>query len=356
MRSRVLVTGGMGFIGSHTCVALSDSGYTPLILDNLVNAETGVIQRLNKITGRVLRCVRGDVRDRSLLDRLFREEQIEAVIHLGGLKATSTSVSDAIACYENNVEGSLTLIEAMGAAGIKRIIFASSAAVYGSSSDNPIPETALCRPANPYGHSKRAVEQVLAALCCSYPEWGVSVLRYFNPAGAHESGLLGELPRGDAVHLISAACQVAAGQRQALMVRGCDYATRDGTAIRDYVHVMDIAQAHVLALDLMRREQGIRTFNLGAGRGFSVLDVIRAVERVSGRSVAKQYCPPRNGDVPACWADSSLALETLGWRATKTLDTICWDSWRWQVSISHGSGSSSPSVHGKIANGSPLAG
>ncbi|RSZ31140.1 MULTISPECIES: UDP-glucose 4-epimerase GalE [unclassified Variovorax] len=332
MRSCILVTGGAGFIGSHTCVALSASGYAPLILDNLANADPGVVERLGRITGRAHRCIRGDVRDRALLDRLFREERIEGVIHLGGLKVLGDSLSDPIACHENNVVGSFTLIAAMRAAGVKNLIFASSATVYGSPDASPILESAVCRPASPYGRAKRVMEQALTALCLTDPEWSVTVLRYFNPAGAHESGWIGEFPHGKPLHLVPAACQVAAGLRQAFMVQGSDYPTRDGTTIRDYVHVMDIAQAHVLALDHMQRRGGLGTFNLGTGKGHSVLDVVQAVERASGRQVACEFGPRRTGDVPACWADSSLAFAVLGWVAQRDLDTICEDNWRWQGS------------------------
>lgn len=335
MRSCILVTGGAGFIGSHTCVALSANGYTPLILDNLANADPSVLERLGRITGNVPRCIRGDVRDRALLDQLFREERIEGVIHLGGLKAAGDSSRDPIACHENNVVGSFTLIAAMRAASVKNLIFASSATVYGAPDASPIPESAVCRPASPYGRGKRRVEQALMALCVADPKWRVIVLRYFNPAGAHESGLIGESPRGMPLQLVPAVCQVAAGLRPALKVQGGDYPTWDGTTIRDYVHVMDIAQAHVLALDQMQqqqRQQGLQTLNLGTGRGHSVLDVVRAVEHISGRQVACELGPRRIGDVPACWADPSLALATLGWRASRNLETICRDGWRWQIS------------------------
>lgn len=335
MHSCILVTGGAGFIGSHVCVALSAGGYMPLILDNFSNGDPGMVERLGRITGRPPRCVRGDVRDRALLDRLFREERIEGVIHLGGVKAVGDGLSDPIACHENNVVGSFTLIAAMRAAGVKNLIFASSAAVYGAPDVSPVPESAACRPLSPYGRTKREIEKALTALCLADPAWRVTVLRYFNPAGAHESGLIGESPRGTPLHLVSAVCQAAAGLRQAFKVQGSDYPTSDGTTIRDYVHVMDIAQAHVLALEhtqQQRWQRGLQTFNLGSGRGHSVLDVVRAVERVSGQQVACEIGPRRAGDVPTCWADPSLARVTLGWFAHRDLDTMCEDNWRWQIS------------------------
>lgn len=335
MRPCILVTGGAGFIGSHTSVALSAGGYTPLILDNFSNGDPGVVERLGKITGRSPRCVRGDVRDRALLDRLFHEERIEGVIHLGGIKTTGGGPSDPIACHENNVVGSFTLIAAMRAAGVKNLIFASSATVYGFPDACPIRESAVCRPTSPYGSAKRVIEQALTALCLADPTWSVMVLRLFNPAGAHESGLIGESLHGRPLQLIPAVCQVAAGLRQAFMVKGIDHPTRDGTTIRDYVHVMDIAQAHVLAMEHMQQRKGLQTLNLGSGRGHSVLDVVRAVERASGQLVSCEFGPRRAGDVPAYWADPSLARATLAWVAHRGLGIICEDSWRWQVASDH---------------------
>jgi len=330
MRKNILVTGGAGFIGSHTCVALTESGYTPLILDNLGNSDIRVLERLGRITGTVPAFIEGDVRDRALLDRVFGTHDITGVIHFAGLKAVGDSVADPIGYYDNNVNGSLVLAAAMQAAGVKTLIFSSSATVYGEPERSPIPEDAPCRPANPYGHSKRMVEQALADLQHAQPDWRIALLRYFNPVGAHESGLIGEHPQGKPNNLMPFVCQVAVGQRAELAVHGGDYPTPDGTGVRDYVHVMDLAEGHVAALRHAAKGPGLHTLNLGTGRGASVLDVVKAFERASGRPIAHAIGPRRPGDVPAYWGDPSLAEATIGWRARRDLDQMCADSWRWQ--------------------------
>ncbi|MGJ7493699.1 UDP-glucose 4-epimerase GalE [Variovorax sp. RT4R15] len=330
MSPNILVTGGAGFIGSHTCVALAAAGYTPLILDNLGNSDVRVLERLAAITGGTPAFVEGDVRDRALLDRLFRENVISGVIHFAGLKAVGDSVADPVRYYDNNVNGTLVLAAAMQAAGVKTLIFSSSATVYGDPERSPIPESAPCRPANPYGHSKRMVEQVLTDLQHAQPDWRVALLRYFNPVGAHESGLIGEHPQGKPNNLMPYVCQVAVGLRDRLAVHGGDYPTPDGTGVRDYVHVMDLAEGHVAALRHAARAPGLVTLNLGTGQGASVLDVVKAFERASGRAIAHEIGPRRPGDVPAYWGDPSLAQATLGWQARRGLDQMCADSWRWQ--------------------------
>jgi len=330
MRKNILVTGGAGFIGSHTCVALTESGYTPLMLDNLGNSDIRVLERLGRITGTVPAFIEGDVRDRALLDRVFGTHDITGVIHFAGLKAVGDSVADPIGYYDNNVNGSLVLAAAMQAAGVKTLIFSSSATVYGEPERSPIPEDAPCRPANPYGHSKRMVEQALADLQHAQPDWRIALLRYFNPVGAHESGLIGEHPQGKPNNLMPFVCQVAVGQRAELAVHGGDYPTHDGTGVRDYVHVMDLAEGHVAALRHVAKAPGLLTLNLGSGRGASVLDVVKAFERASGRPVAHTIGPRRPGDVSAYWGDASLAEATMGWRARRDLDQMCADSWRWQ--------------------------
>ncbi|HEY2256970.1 MAG TPA: UDP-glucose 4-epimerase GalE [Variovorax sp.] len=330
MRPSILVTGGTGFIGSHTCVALAEAGYTPVILDNLGNSDARVISRLARITGHAPRLIEGDVRDRALLDRIFGEQPIAGVIHFAGLKAVGDSVADPIGYYDNNVHGSLVLAAAMQAAGVRTLVFSSSATVYGDPDRSPIPEDAALRPANPYGRSKLMVEQALADLQRSDARWRVALLRYFNPVGAHESGLIGEHPQGKPNNLMPFVCQVAVGLRAKLAIHGGDYPTPDGTGVRDYVHVMDLAEGHVAALRHAEQQPGLLTLNLGTGHGASVLDVVAAFERASGRAIAREIGPRRPGDVPAYWGDPALAQATLGWRARRGLDQMCADSWRWQ--------------------------
>ncbi len=330
MSSTILVTGGAGFIGSHTCVALAAAGYTPLILDNLGNSDVRVLDRLERIIGSAPRFMEGDVRDRALLDRIFREQPIAGVIHFAGLKAVGDSVADPITYYDNNVHGSFVLAAAMQAAGVRTLIFSSSATVYGEPDRSPIPEDAPTRPANPYGRSKLMVEEALGDLQRADPNWRIALLRYFNPVGAHESGLIGEHPQGKPNNLMPFVCQVAVGLRDKLAVHGGDYPTPDGTGVRDYVHVMDLAEGHVAALRHAEKQPGLLTLNLGTGLGASVLDVVKAFERASGRSIACEIGPRRPGDVPAYWGDPSLAQATLGWRAQRGLDQMCADSWRWQ--------------------------
>jgi len=330
MSPRVLVTGGAGFIGSHTCVALSAAGYTPVIFDNLCNSDVRVLERLRQITGSAPRLIEGDVRDGALLARVFADESFAAVIHFAGLKAVGDSVADPLTYYDNNVRGSLVLASAMQHAGVNTLIFSSSATVYGEPDQSPIPEDAPLRPANPYGRSKLMVEQALADLHRAQPGWRIALLRYFNPVGAHESGLIGEHPQGKPNNLMPFVCQVAVGLRDKLVVHGADYPTPDGTGVRDYVHVMDLAEGHVAALKHAQAHTGLVTLNLGTGQGASVLQVVHAFERACGFSLSRDIGPRRPGDVPAYWGDPSLAHATLGWRAHRDLDQMCADSWRWQ--------------------------
>jgi UDP-glucose 4-epimerase len=331
MKNCVLVTGGAGYIGSHTCVALAAAGYTPLILDNLCNSSAKVLDRLEKISGAAPRLIEGDVRDRALLDRVFAQEKIDAVIHFAGLKAVGDSVADPLLYYDNNVNGSLVLAAAMRSAGVRTLIFSSSATVYGEPDRSPIPEGAPTRPANPYGRSKLMVEECLGDLYRSEPGWRIALLRYFNPVGAHESGLIGEHPQGKPNNLMPFVCQVAVGTRPELVVHGGDYPTPDGTGVRDYVHVMDLAEGHVAALGhCLGQPDGLLTLNLGTGQGCSVLDVVTSFERASGRAIARTIGPRRAGDVPAYWADPTQAKAMLNWQATRSLDQMCADSWRWQ--------------------------
>jgi UDP-glucose 4-epimerase len=326
----VLVTGGAGFIGSHTCVALAAAGYVPVILDNLGNSDIRVLDRLQRITGTRPELIEGDVRDRALLDRVLAGRDFSAVVHFAGLKAVGDSVADPLTYYDNNVHGSLVLAAAMRQAGVRTLVFSSSATVYGEPDQSPISEDAPCRPANPYGRSKRMVEEALIDLHQAEPDWRIALLRYFNPVGAHESGLIGEHPQGKPNNLMPFVCQVAVGRRDKLAIHGNDYPTPDGTGVRDYVHVMDLAEGHVAALRHAERGTGLVTLNLGTGRGSSVLEVLHAFERASGRPLAHEIGPRRPGDVPAYWGDPSLAEATLGWRAQRGLDQMCADSWRWQ--------------------------
>ena len=332
MSNCILVTGGAGFIGSHTCVALAEAGYVPLILDNLGNSDIRVLDRLARIsaTGTAPRFIEGDVRDRALLDRVFKEHDIAGVIHFAGLKAVGDSVADPLTYYDNNVNGTFVLAAAMQAAGVKTLIFSSSATVYGEPESSPIPEDAPCRPANPYGRSKRMVEEALIDLQLAQPDWRIALLRYFNPVGAHESGLIGEHPQGKPNNLMPFVSQVAVGIREKLSIHGGDYPTPDGTGVRDYVHVMDLAEGHVAALRNTEKAVGLVTVNLGTGIGASVLDVVKSFERACGKPIAYEIGPRRAGDVPAYWGDPSLAESLLGWRARRNVDQMCADSWRWQ--------------------------
>ena len=332
MSNCILVTGGAGFIGSHTCVALAEAGYVPLILDNLGNSDIRVLDRLarSSATGTAPQFIEGDVRDRALLDRVFKEHDIAGVIHFAGLKAVGDSVADPLTYYDNNVNGTFVLAAAMQAAGVKTLIFSSSATVYGEPESSPIPESAPCRPANPYGRSKRMVEEALIDLQIAQPDWRIALLRYFNPVGAHESGLIGEHPQGKPNNLMPFVSQVAVGMREKLSIHGGDYPTPDGTGVRDYVHVMDLAEGHVAALRNAEKAAGLVTVNLGTGIGASVLDVVKSFERACGKSIAYEIGPRRAGDVPAYWGDPTLAENLLGWRARRSVDQMCADSWRWQ--------------------------
>jgi len=330
MNDSVLVTGGAGFIGSHACVALARAGYRPVILDNLVNSDARVMERLHRIIGAPPLLIKGDVRDRALVGRVLRDERITAVLHFAGLKAVGDSVADPLSYYDNNVHGSLTVAAAMREAGVRTLVFSSSATVYGDPDRSPIPEGAPKRPANPYGRSKLMVEEALTDLQQSEPGWRIALLRYFNPVGAHESGLIGEHPFGTPNNLMPFVCQVAVGRREYLTVYGGDYPTLDGTGVRDYIHVMDLAEGHVAALRHIQKQPGLLAINLGTGGGASVLEVIRAFEHASGRRINYQIGPRRPGDVPAYWADPALAQATLGWAARRSLDQMCADAWRWQ--------------------------
>ena len=327
----ILVTGGAGFIGSHTCVALAQAGIPHLILDNFGNSRRSVLERLGRITGVQPLFVEGDVRDADLLARVFAQHPIEGVIHFAALKAVGESVREPLRYYDNNVAGTVALLRAMQVAGVRTLVFSSSATVYGEPATVPIREDFPLSATNPYGWTKLMMEQVLADVDAAEPgQWRIARLRYFNPVGAHESGLIGEDPQGEPGNLMPYVAQVAAGQRAALSVYGNDYPTPDGTGVRDYIHVCDLADGHVAALRYLNKHPGLLTVNLGTGRPVSVLEMVRAFEQASGRAVRYQLVARRPGDVAQCWADPALAQTLLGWSAQHGVDRMCQDAWRWQ--------------------------
>ena len=332
----VLVTGGAGYIGSHACVELLNANFDVLVLDNFCNSKATSIKRVEKITGKSITLIEGDVRDKATLTTLFSDHQIDAVMHFAGLKAVSDSVNNPLEYYDNNVMGSITLLEVMSEFSVNKIVFSSSATVYGFSDDKPIPETAPLSPFNPYGHNKRMVEQVLADVSIADPNWNIALLRYFNPVGAHPSGEIGEDPNGVPNNLMPYVSQVAVGKRERLSVFGNDYPTIDGTGVRDYIHVVDLALGHVAALNKLMQGCGLLTLNLGAGRGYSVLELVQAFEASTGQKIPYEIVNRRAGDIAIYFADASLAKQVLGWKTTKTLEDICRDAWRWQTKNPNG--------------------
>lgn len=326
----ILVTGGAGYIGSHTVVELLAAGHELLILDNFSNSSPKVLDRIQQISGRRPPLVEGDIRDQQLLARLFAEHSLQAVIHFAGLKAVGESVEQPLRYYDNNVVGSLHLFEAMAAAGLFNLVFSSSATVYGDPHTVPIDESFPLQATNPYGRSKLIIEDMLRDIGRADPRWRVALLRYFNPVGAHASGLIGEDPRGIPNNLMPYVSQVAVGRRDELSIFGGDYATPDGTGVRDYIHVVDLARGHLAALNRLDQLAGVIPLNLGTGRGYSVLEVVAAFERASGRPVPYCVVDRRPGDVAACYADPQRARELLGWGAERDLATMCADTWRWQ--------------------------
>jgi len=328
----ILVTGGLGYIGSHTCVELMAAGHTPVALDNLSNAHPGVQDRIERIAGRPLRFVEADIRDRAAIEAVFASTPFDAVIHFAGLKAVGESVAQPLRYYDNNVNGSVVLFETMAGAGVKTLVFSSSATVYGDPATVPIREDFPLSATNPYGRSKLHIEEMLRDLHRSDPAWRIALLRYFNPVGAHDSGLIGEAPNGIPNNLMPYIAQVATGQRAALSVFGGDYPTIDGTGVRDYIHVTDLADGHVKTLDRLAQGPGLLTYNLGTGRGYSVIEMVRAFEHASGRAIPFQVVERRPGDIAACYADPALAERELGWKAVRGIDRMCDDAWRWQQS------------------------
>ncbi|PTT18110.1 UDP-glucose 4-epimerase GalE [Acidovorax sp. HMWF029] len=330
----ILVTGGSGYIGSHTCVALAAAGERFLVLDNFCNSRTSVLERVGRIIGRTPASVRGDVRDADFLREVFASHPIKAVIHFAALKAVGESVLEPLRYYDNNVSGTITLLSAMREAGVRTLVFSSSATVYGDPATVPVREDFPLSATNPYGHTKLMMEQVLADADTAEPgQWRIARLRYFNPVGAHESGLIGEDPQDIPNNLLPYVAQVAAGQRECLSVYGGDYPTPDGTGVRDYIHVCDLADGHVAALRYLRQHPGVLTVNLGTGRPVSVLEMVRGFELASGRSVPYKVVARRPGDVAQCWADPALAQQLLGWRAQHGSERMCQDAWRWQDGV-----------------------
>ncbi len=331
MTQPILVTGGAGYIGSHTCVALIEAGYAPLVLDNLCNSSVESLARVQRITGVRPGWIEGDIRDAALLEQVLAEHRPRAVIHFAGLKAVGESVQEPLAYYDNNVGGTTILLQAMQRAGLRNIIFSSSATVYGDPATVPIREDFPRSATNPYGRSKLIIEDILDDLQRADPAWRIARLRYFNPVGAHPSGLIGEDPRGIPNNLMPYITQVAVGRLPALQVFGGDWPTPDGTGVRDYIHVMDLAEGHVAALAyLLEAGAGMFTVNLGTGQGVSVLQMVQAFERTSGHQVPYRVVERRAGDIAACWADPARARRLLHWQARRDLDTICADAWRWQ--------------------------
>lgn len=325
----ILLTGGAGFIGSHTCVELLQRGRDVVILDSLVNSSQVVLDRIERICGHRPAFVAGDVRDAQTLKQVFGEHSIEAVIHFAGLKAVGDSVSQPLQYYDNNTIGTLRLLEAMQTAGVNRIVFSSSATVYGEPESLPLSESHRFAPTSPYGRTKQMAENMLEDHFVAQPDWRIAILRYFNPVGAHESGLIGEDPIGTPGNLLPFVAQVAVGIRDHVRVWGNDYPTRDGTGVRDYLHVMDLAEGHVLALDSLSSPKCF-AINLGTGQGSSVLEVIGAFREASGQPLPYQFYPRRPGDVAAYYADPRSAKDRLGWQARRSLVTMCRDHWNWQ--------------------------
>ncbi|WMN54781.1 UDP-glucose 4-epimerase GalE [Vibrio fluvialis] len=327
----VLITGGMGYIGSHTCVQMIAAGMTPIMVDNLCNAKAEVLNRIEALTGVRPAFYQGDIRDEAFLDSVFAKHDVQAVIHFAGLKAVGESVSKPIEYYDNNVNGTLVLVRSMRKAGVKSLVFSSSATVYGDPQIVPITETSPTgATTNPYGRSKYMVEQCLADLVVAEPEWSITLLRYFNPVGAHPSGTMGEDPQGIPNNLMPFIAQVAVGRREKLAVFGNDYATPDGTGVRDYIHVMDLADGHIAALQAVGTQAGLHIYNLGTGKGSSVLDMVNAFSQACGKAVPYEICPRRPGDIAECWASTDKAQRELGWQAKLSLADMTADTWRWQ--------------------------
>jgi UDP-glucose 4-epimerase len=333
---RILVTGGAGYIGSHTCVELLQAGYEVVVVDNLSNSKEEALRRVEEIAGKRVEFHKVDLLDEAGLEAVFTRNPVEAVVHFAGLKAVGESVAQPLRYYHNNVTGTLVLLKVMGAHGVKDIVFSSSCTVYGDPHKVPITEDFPLSTTNPYGRTKLIIEDILRDLYAAEPSWNVALLRYFNPVGAHPSGRIGEDPNGIPNNLVPYIAQVAVGRLRQLSVFGGDYPTPDGTGVRDYIHVVDLAIGHIKALEKLRQKPGLVTYNLGTGRGCSVLEVVAAFERASGRKIPYQIVARRPGDVALTYADPSRANRELGWRAVRGLDEMCADVWRWQANNPNG--------------------
>jgi UDP-glucose-4-epimerase len=323
----ILLTGGTGYIGSHTALELVSRGYNVVLLDNLANSSADVVDAIRRISNRDCTFIKGDVRDRGLLKDALRRHQIDSVVHFAGLKSVSDSIDDPISYYSTNVAGTLELVAAMASEGVSRLVFSSSATVYGVPAYLPIDEAHPTSPVNPYGRSKLHVEEILRDVAATSGSWSIVCLRYFNPAGAHESGLLGERPTSRPNNLLPVISEVALGKSETLQVYGNDYDTPDGTGVRDFIHVMDLAEGHEAALRFAETHRGFETFNLGTGQGYSVLEMVQSYEEASGRPIGRVFTPRRPGDVASCYADTSKASNSLQWRAIRTLHQMCTSSW-----------------------------
>ena len=327
----ILVTGGAGYIGSHTCVELLNAGYEVVVVDNLYNASRESLKRVEEITGKTLTFYEADILDRDKMNEIFDQENIDSVIHFAGLKAVGESVAKPLEYYYNNIAGTLVLCDVMRSHGVKSIVFSSSATVYGDPAFVPITEECpKGKITNPYGQTKSMLEQILTDLNVADPEWKVVLLRYFNPIGAHESGRIGEDPKGIPNNLVPYIAQVAVGKLERLNVFGNDYDTPDGTGVRDYIHVVDLAKGHVKAIEKMEETGGVQIYNLGTGRGYSVLEVLHAYEKACGKELPYVIRPRRAGDIATCYADPAKAENELGWKAERGIEEMCADSWRWQ--------------------------
>jgi UDP-glucose 4-epimerase len=327
---RILLTGGAGYIGSHTALALLDAGFVPIIIDNFANANPDVVDRLTSIAGQPVKCICGDVCDETLVRGVLKNQRIRGVIHFASHKAVGESVVNPLKYYGNNLIGAVSVLRAMHLEGVKSIVFSSSATVYGNPDRAPVAEDSVRSFTNPYAHIKIVTEDMLHALRHADSEWSIAMLRYFNPVGAHSSGRIGEDPRGTPNNLMPYVAQVAIGKRPFLRIFGNDYPTEDGTGVRDYIHVMDLAEGHVCAITELLKDKQLLTVNLGTGRGTSVLQIVRAFERCTGQTVPFEFMPRRPGDVPTSFADVSLARKLLDWEAKRSLDEMCLDTWRWQ--------------------------